>query len=136
MIPTGGVRSLLADAALMANVPNAKLICDLAQQKKIRLTPPPKPVFEEKMLFALLWNRNLREFWRQRDPTPGTPDNELQQSFYQRLAEANRRFREGGAAEIPGWRTDRGKILIRGDKLAAWIERCTENFDAREDISA
>ena len=39
--------------------------------------------------------RFLREFWRQRDPTPGTPDNELQQSFYQRLAEANRRFREG-----------------------------------------
>ena len=56
--------------------------------------------------------RFLREFWRQRDPTPGTPDNELQQSFYQRLGEANRRFREGGAAEIPGWRTDRGKILI------------------------
>jgi GWxTD domain-containing protein len=60
--------------------------------------------------------RFLREFWRQRDPTPGTPDNELQQQFYQRLAEANRRFREGGAAEIPGWRTDRGKILIlRGE---------------------
>jgi GWxTD domain-containing protein len=56
--------------------------------------------------------RFLRGFWQQRDPTPGTPDNELQQSFYQRLAEANRRFREGGAAEIPGWRTDRGKILI------------------------
>jgi GWxTD domain-containing protein len=56
--------------------------------------------------------RFLREFWRQRDPTPGTPDNELQQQFYQRLAEANRRFREGGAARIPGWRTDRGKILI------------------------
>ena len=56
--------------------------------------------------------RFLREFWRQRDPTPGTPDNELQQSFYQRLGEANRRFREGGAAEIPGWRTDRGRIFI------------------------
>jgi GWxTD domain-containing protein len=60
--------------------------------------------------------RFLREFWRQRDPTPGTPDNELQAGFYQRMAEANRRFREGGAAEIPGWRTDRGKILIlRGE---------------------
>jgi GWxTD domain-containing protein len=60
--------------------------------------------------------RFLREFWRQRDPTPGTPENELQVGFYQRLAEANRRFREGGAAEIPGWRTDRGKILIlRGE---------------------
>ncbi|HEV2672120.1 MAG TPA: GWxTD domain-containing protein, partial [Gemmatimonadales bacterium] len=56
--------------------------------------------------------RFLRNFWRERDPTPGTPDNELQQGFYQRLAEANRRFREGGAAEIPGWRTDRGKIFI------------------------
>ena len=30
-----------------------------------RLTAPPKPIFEEKMLFALLWNRNLRGFWRQ-----------------------------------------------------------------------
>ncbi len=56
--------------------------------------------------------RFLREFWRQRDPTPGTPENELQVGFYQHLAEANRRFREGGAAEIPGWRTDRGRILI------------------------
>ncbi len=44
---------------------NAKNIFELAAQKKIRLTPPPKPLFEEKMLFALLWNRNLREFWRQ-----------------------------------------------------------------------
>ena len=56
--------------------------------------------------------RFLRGFWRQRDPTPGTPGNELQDGFYQRLAEANRRFREGGAAEVPGWRTDRGKIFI------------------------
>jgi hypothetical protein len=47
------------------NVANAKNIFELAAQKKIRLTPPPKPLFEEKMLFALLWNRNLREFWRQ-----------------------------------------------------------------------
>ncbi|MFN2571092.1 MAG: GWxTD domain-containing protein [Gemmatimonadales bacterium] len=56
--------------------------------------------------------RFLREFWRQHDPTPGTPDNELQAGFYQRIGEANRRFREGGASQIPGWRTDRGRILI------------------------
>ena len=49
----------------LANVPNAKRIFELAAEKKIRLTPPPKPLFEEKMLFALLWNRNLQEFWRQ-----------------------------------------------------------------------
>ena len=49
----------------LPNVPNAQQIFDLAAEKRIRLTPPPKPVFEEKMLFALLWNRNLQEFWRQ-----------------------------------------------------------------------
>jgi len=56
--------------------------------------------------------RFLRAFWRQRDPEPGTPENEAQIGFYQRIGEANRRFREGGAAQIPGWRTDRGRIFI------------------------
>ena len=58
-----------------ANVPNSKKIFELAAEKKIRLTPPPKPIFEEKMLFALLWNRNLQGFWRQ----------ELGESFFQRM---------------------------------------------------
>lgn len=59
----------------LANVPNSKRIFELAAAKRIRLTPPPKPVFEEKMLFALLWNRNLYSFWRQ----------ELGERFLQRL---------------------------------------------------
>ena len=49
----------------LANVPNSKQIFELAGEKRLRLTPPPKPIFEEKMLFALLWNRNLQNFWRQ-----------------------------------------------------------------------
>lgn len=49
----------------LANVPNSRAILELAAGKQIRLTPPPKPLFEEKMLLALLWNRNLRGFWRQ-----------------------------------------------------------------------
>jgi hypothetical protein len=49
----------------LKNVANAKKIFELASKKKIRVTPPPKPIFEEKMLFALLWNRNLQSFWRQ-----------------------------------------------------------------------
>ena len=49
----------------LPNVANAKMIFELAAEKRIRLTPPPKPIFEEKMLFALLWNRNLHNFWRQ-----------------------------------------------------------------------
>jgi hypothetical protein len=49
----------------LPNVANSQKIFELAADKKIRLTPPPKPLFEEKMLFALLWNRNLQNFWRQ-----------------------------------------------------------------------
>jgi hypothetical protein len=59
----------------LPNVSNAKAIFNLAAEKKVRLTPPPKPVFEEKMLFALLWNRNLQNFWRQ----------ELGEGFFARL---------------------------------------------------
>ncbi len=59
----------------LANVASSKKIFELAAEKKIRLTPPPKPVFEEKMLFALLWNRNLQGFWRQ----------ELGENFFNRL---------------------------------------------------
>jgi hypothetical protein len=49
----------------LPNVPSAGAIMDLALARRILLTAPPKPIFEEKMLFALLWNRNLRGFWRQ-----------------------------------------------------------------------
>ncbi|MBI5774728.1 MAG: hypothetical protein HZA89_13410 [Verrucomicrobia bacterium] len=59
----------------LENVPSARRIFELAAEGKIRLTPPPKPLFEEKLIFALLWNRNLRGFWRQ----------ELGESFLARL---------------------------------------------------
>jgi hypothetical protein len=47
------------------NVKNAIEIFERAQKGELFVTAPPKAFFEEKMLFALLWNRNLREFWRQ-----------------------------------------------------------------------
>jgi hypothetical protein len=46
------------------NVANADRIFQAAREQRIVLTPPPKPIFEEKLLFALLWNRNLHGFWR------------------------------------------------------------------------
>src|SRR5262249_28276878 len=47
------------------NVKNAFDIFERAERSDLFITAPPKSFFEEKMLFALLWNRNLREFWRQ-----------------------------------------------------------------------
>ena len=59
----------------LANVPGSARLLELARARRVRMTPPPKPLFEEKLLFALLWNRNLRGFWRQ----------ELGESFLNRL---------------------------------------------------
>jgi hypothetical protein len=59
----------------LPNIPNSKQIIEEALAGKIHLTAPPKPIFEEKMLFGLLWNRHLRNYWRQ----------ELGERFFERL---------------------------------------------------
>lgn len=58
------IKTFTAHTAQIGN-PDNKNSFRLNVLKRIRLTPPPKPMFEEKMLFALLWNRNLHSFWRQ-----------------------------------------------------------------------
>jgi GWxTD domain-containing protein len=52
----------------------------------------------------------IEAFWKQRDPTPGTPENEFKTEHFRRLAHANRYL--GRDAPRPGWRTDRGRIYI------------------------
>jgi GWxTD domain-containing protein len=50
----------------------------------------------------------IEAFWLRRDPTPGTAENEFKEEHYRRIAYANVHF----AHEIPGWKTDRGRIYI------------------------
>lgn len=59
----------------LENVENAEALFRDARTGLIRITPPAKPALEEKMLFALLWNRNLHGYWRQ----------ELGARFFERL---------------------------------------------------
>jgi GWxTD domain-containing protein len=65
----------------------------------------------------------LRGFWKRRDQTPDTPRNEAMEDFYGRVAKINRAFREGGAAEVPGWRTDRGRVYLRNGPPDAILSR-------------
>ncbi|MCI0696399.1 GWxTD domain-containing protein [candidate division KSB1 bacterium] len=58
----------------------------------------------------------LAEFWRQRDPDPVTPANQLREEFYRRVAFSDMRFAAAGksGAKTPaGWETDRGRIYIK-----------------------
>jgi GWxTD domain-containing protein len=52
--------------------------------------------------------RFIEQFWNRRDPTPGTPDNEMKTEHYRRLSYANERFKW----IMPGWATDRGRVYI------------------------
>ncbi|MFC2169345.1 GWxTD domain-containing protein [Acidobacteriota bacterium] len=50
----------------------------------------------------------LEDFWERRDPDPSTKVNEYRQTYYTRLAYANKAFYAGK----PGWKTERGRIYI------------------------
>jgi GWxTD domain-containing protein len=62
----------------------------------------------------------IEEFWRHRDPTPGTPRNEFKEEHYRRIDYANDRF--GGITPFDGWATDRGRFYIMLGE-PAYIER-------------
>jgi GWxTD domain-containing protein len=83
------------------------------------ITPKEKEVFQQ---LATDKERDLfiEAFWKQRDPTPGTPTNEFKDEHYRRINYANQRF--GRNTPKPGWRTDQGKIyILLGEPLS--IER-------------
>jgi len=44
-------------------------------------------------------------FWKHRDPTPGTPENEFRSEHYRRINYANSHF--GSGSSKPGWKTQR-----------------------------
>jgi GWxTD domain-containing protein len=57
--------------------------------------------------------RFLAEFWARRDPSAGTPRNEMRETFYDAIAYADSNYRERGRVLTPGWKTDRGRIYTR-----------------------
>lgn len=52
----------------------------------------------------------IEAFWKHRDPTPNTPENEFKTEHYRRIKFANERF--GRETATPGWRTEMGRIYI------------------------
>jgi GWxTD domain-containing protein len=68
---------------------------------------------EEEAAFRKLSNSTERDnfveaFWRRRDPTPDTEENEFKEEHYRRIAYADEHFGAG----VRGSRTDRGRVYI------------------------
>ena len=99
----------------------------LSPQQKMRVKDLPEKyqdflkltsyIMHEKEREAFLQLNNNRErdvfidmFWRLRDPTPGTPENEFKDEHIERFMYANKEFRKGSPRE--GWMTDQGRFYI------------------------
>ncbi len=48
------------------------------------------------------------DFWKKKDPTPNTEENEVRDEYYRRVAYANENF----SHYIEGWKSDRGMVFI------------------------
>ena len=114
---------ILASLASLAIVPSAA-----AQKKKSPRDLPPeyRKWLEEEVVYIIskrerevfLQLESDRErrifvdaFWKQRDPTPGTTENEYRTEHYRRLSYVNQWF--GRESPLPGWKTDMGRIYIQ-----------------------
>ncbi len=77
----------------------------------------------------------VEQFWKRRDPTPATPENEVKTEHYRRIAYANSRFEQGS---IAGSHTIRGRLYIlvgppdeiesHPEKWEAWRYRYMEGL--------
>jgi GWxTD domain-containing protein len=77
------------------------------EQVKYIATDEDKKVFKELGVEAK--REFMIHFWLNRDPTPGTPQNEFKEDYIQRLLKAKVHFSYPGTE---GWKTDRGRILL------------------------
>jgi len=76
-------------------------IANTSEMVKLRDTPEEQRIKE--------WNL----FWKSKDPSPGTNENEIKDEYYRRLAYANRKY---GIPIKEGWKTDMGMIhIINGE---------------------
>jgi GWxTD domain-containing protein len=84
----------------------------------------------------------IEEFWRIRDPDPGTIENQAKQEFEERVKYANRWFWPFSQVQDPakepdndmGWNTDKGRMyIILGPPDYAYIGGFTYRFDEIRD---
>jgi GWxTD domain-containing protein len=73
------------------------------------ITPQEKDVFTK---LSTDFERDIfvDSFWKQRDPTPGTPENEYKDEMQKRFLYVNKEFHKD--TPRPGWMTDRGRIYM------------------------
>ncbi|MBL7978894.1 MAG: GWxTD domain-containing protein [Bacteroidetes Order II. Incertae sedis bacterium] len=67
------------------------------------------------------------DFWRKRDPTPGTKRNEAMEEYYYRIFHVNRNFGRFN----DGWQTDQGEVYVRFGE-PTFIQKHPYNFGSAQ----
>lgn len=121
ILKKGRGRQIFAAAVLLAGL----AVGALAGAAATPLSPRHKKWLEEEVVYIISDDEKkifralpteaerdqfIERFWLDRDPTPGTPENEYQEEHYRRIEYANQYFSGGRGHD--GWRTDRGRIYI------------------------
>lgn len=88
--------SLYLPENLEESISQMRYLPDKVEVEKIKKAPPQK---REKL---------FKEFWTKKDPTPGTPTNELMDEYYSRIAYSNDHF----SVLRPGWKSDMGMVYV------------------------
>ncbi len=83
--------------------------CDNGFRVAAYLATPAEREQYEKLTDLNGKRKFLYEFWKRRDETPETPENEFKAAYMKRVDEANRLY---GWGMREGWRTDRGRVLL------------------------
>jgi GWxTD domain-containing protein len=123
---------VLAAAGLLAVLPAAgqkTAVKDLAPkyQEWLNLVAYHIQPIEKDVFLKLTSDRDrdvfVETFWKHRDPTPGTPENEYKDELLKRFKYVNEFYGRGTTRE--GWRTDMGRIhMILGPPASV------EHFEA------
>jgi GWxTD domain-containing protein len=107
------VAMLCAPCAIAQNKAGSNQVLSPAYQKWLDEDVRYIITDQERGEFAKLGTDQQREafviaFWEERNPNPGSEKNIFKQEHYRRLAYTNTHF----AANVPGYKTDRGRIYI------------------------
>jgi GWxTD domain-containing protein len=76
--------------------------------EQLRYIIEPKVFSELKKGTAEEKKEKFLAFWKKKDPSPSTPENELMDEYYRRVAYSNENF----SVFKEGWKSDRGMIYI------------------------
>jgi len=113
------------DPAVIYETYSKEQLIDEFSKSRYIASSEEKDIFEELDTDGM--RRFLAEFWKKRDPNPGTPVNEYKVKYFENIQLAEEQY---STSFRPGWKTDRGRVILVYGKPDE-IERNPSTIDSQ-----